>query len=262
MDNNILDYYPQNILEDANRYRSIKILVKKSNTLSGGAQELKSKLEKAAEDVKKIAENTDKFLKGETKDLNVHQSQREKLLKLETEYGLALHLPNELSDSQSHNWTSTEGLVGSTAGSALEGVQKIVGEATSRSGMRKMMIDPGYFQDYKGTEPREFTFTWEFVPNNNQEAESIYNILLKLKKYTLPTSQINGLTLLSPYLFELQIGNEKINTLMNMTNLVCKSMNINYSVDNSLQMFDDGTPKYMRLDMTFAERITVTADMY
>ena len=269
----IMNVYPRDILLPRNLNRHVRILVKEQESLSGGADELKKQVEKTANDVKDIIVN-------EKTQTPTEISQRvSKLVNAKTIYGIALPLPNELADSQSHQWDSTTGfvsdiaqavkgaggeLVESATGGKISGniIAKGVANASSKAGFRQPLIDPGYFQDYKGTEPREFTFNWDLVPNNIDEAYNIFSIIYNLKKYTLPKSTINGVSMLSPYLFEIQIGNEIINALMNMNNVVCKSMTVNYSVDNSLQMFADGMPKYISLNMTFAERALVTADFY
>ena len=269
----IMNVYPRDILLPRNLNRHVRILVKEQESLAGGADELRKQVEKTANDVKEIIVNEKTHTPTE---INQRVS---KLVNAKTIYGIALPLPNELADSQAHSWDSTTGFVSDIAqavkgiaGDIVEGktggsvsgdmISKGVANASSRAGFRQPLIDPGYFQDYKGTEPREFTFNWDLVPNNIDEAYNIFSIIYNLKKYTLPKSTINGVSMLSPYLFEIQIGNEIINALMNMNNVVCKSMTVNYSVDNSLQMFSDGMPKYISLNMTFAERALVTSDFY
>ena len=269
----IMNVYPRDIMLPRNLNRHVRILVKEQESLAGGADELKKQVEKTANDVKEIIINE----KTQTPtEINQRVS---KLVNAKTIYGIALPLPNELSDSQSHSWDSTTGFVSDIAqaakgigGRIVEGatggmvsgdtIAKGVANASSQAGFRQPLIDPGYFQDYKGTEPREFTLNWDLVPNNIDEAYNIFSIIYNLKKYTLPKSTVNGVSMLSPYLFEIQVGNELINALMNMNNVVCKSMTVNYSVDNSLQMFADGMPKYISLNMTFAERALVTSDFY
>lgn len=269
----IMNVYPRDILLPRNLNRHVRILVKEQESLAGGADELKKQVEKTANDVKEI------ILDEKTQTPTELGQRVSKLVNAKTIYGIALPLPNELADSQSHQWDSTTGFVsdiaqaakgvaGRIAENATGGrvggdmIAKGVANAASSAGFRQPLIDPGYFQDYKGTEPREFTFNWDLVPNNIDEAYNIFSIIYNLKKYTLPKSTINGVSMLSPYLFEIQIGNEIINALMNMNNVVCKSMTVNYSVDNSLQMFADGMPKYISLNMTFAERALVTSDFY
>jgi len=264
----IMNYYPDDILAPHNRYRHIELIVKNQESLSGSVDELKKQIEKTAVDIK------DSFSKMGSRPTEADEQKQMKhrtslLTNAKTIYGVALPLPNELTETQTHSWESSEGIVASNVSKladkelfGIASINKAVGEMASVGGFRKPMIDPGYFQDYKGTAPREFSFSWDLVPNNATEAEHILNLLYNLKKYTLPKTTINGISMLSPYLFEIKIGNARIDNLINMNNVVCTNMTINYSADNSLQFFADGIPKYMTLSMSFAERATVTSDLY
>lgn len=261
----INNHYPSTILDKSMQNRAIYLLVKNQENLGGAVDQLKTQLETTANNiVNTFKEFTDTNFPSDSARQKGIGSRTKKLQNLKTIYGVALPLPNELSDTQSHQWTTSQGFVGNKLGGMYDatGIDKMVGEVASGAGFRKPLIDPGYFQDYKGTEPREFSFSWDLVPNNVEEAENIMTILYNLKKFTLPKTTINGLSMLSPYLFDLTIGNPRINAIMNMNNVVCKSMSINYSAEGTLQFFADGIPKYMKLEMTFAERSTVTAEFY
>jgi len=276
----ILHHYPSEILKDEYKFRSIKIIVKESKIMNGGVDELKTQIVKSYDDTMKVLKSTrDGNIDARgvnpansINDIKHAAKQTKKLSKAETIYGLALPLPNELNDSQSHQWETKEGFVGSVVGGlanteigigSIKGsVNSALGELSSASGSRKPLIDPGYFQDYKGTEPRQFTFSWDLIPDSAEDADNILLILYNLKKYTLPSSSVNGISLTSPFLFELIIGNPNISDMMNMNNVVCTSMNINYSAEGALQFFDDGMLKYIKLEMSFSERSTVTSNFF
>lgn len=280
MANEITSYYPLNIRSEENKLRSIKILVKEQISLTGATEELKKQLEKTSKNILKIYKQRED---GATNSSPSNAEQRKgitermkNLTTVRTVWGLALPLPNELSDSQSHKWDTTEGVVSKIGNQILDfgsgkltkgkasgsSTMQALGELASVAGARKPMIDPGYFQDYNGTEPRSFSFSWDLIPNNATDSESIQDIIYNLKKFTLPTSTINGISLLSPYVFDIEMGNEKINQLMNINNVVCTEMTVNYAAEGALQFFRDGTPKYIKLDMSFMERSTITADIY
>ena len=285
-------HYPDDILAESNKNRHIRILVKNIDIMDSIEKLVKGATEvvnKNLEIMASLAHGKIPTLK-EQKDLS---NRMNTLVECNTIYGIALPLPNELNDSQSHDWEETTGVatdaveagvavasslggvfsdilfgptrgakVADAAGKGLSLGLKAANQVMSKTGFRKPLVNPGYFQDYKGTKPRSFSFSWDFVPNNSKEAIQIFNIIYNLKKFTLPTSTLAGTALLSPYLFEIQVGNNVINSMMNMNNLVCKSMDLNYSADNTLQMFTDGMPKHITLKMEFAERSLITADMY
>lgn len=263
-------HYPNDILSEKNQFRNIQLIIKNQESINGGVAQLQSQIEQAYGDLKNAVDNLG------TGTENPAGSDYQKRLKeraptisgLRTIYGIGLPLPNELIDSQTHNWESTEGLVSSVASGLTNakvggvGVNAALGEIASSAGFRKPLIDPGYFQDYKGSTPRSFSFSWDLIPNNAEEVDSIMHIIYNLKKYTAPTSTINGVSLLSPYIFDIQIGNDRISKLMNMNNVVCTNMNVNYSVDGGLQFLPDGMPKHIKLDMSFAERSLVTSNFF
>ena len=262
----ITSFYPDDITEDKNSLRCLKMLVKEQTSISGGVKELQKQVTKAVGQIGEIVDSAKKGPSDERQQSNL-AARSKKLVNVSTVWGVALPLPNELSDQQTHSWSATTSVMGDLAGSAVDGLAsklggvKALAELASTTGFRKPLIDPGYFQDYTGTEPREFTFSWDLVPRSPSEARSIVNIIYNLKKFTLPAS-IGGLVLRSPYLFDLEIGNPVINRMMNMNNVVCKSMEVDYSADGSLQFLPDGTPKHMKLTMQFAERSLVTSDFY
>lgn len=258
--------YPHYITNDEWMYRCVKILVKEQTSLAAAAKDLEKNIEQTVKDLGAAWDTAWKKISG-TSDVQRQKNittRSKNIVNANTVFGIALPLPNELNDSQAHRWESTKGLVGRLGDTFVNDTtaNKIMAEMASTSGFRKPLIDPGYFQDYKGTEPRTFDFTFDLIPNNQEEADQIFQIIYFLKKYTLPTSTINGISMQSPYLFDLEIGNPRISSLMNMTNVVCTSLSLNYAADGGMQLLPDGTPKYIRLTMSFAERITVTADMY
>lgn len=269
--NEIMDQWPKGVSSGINgKYRSINLLVKYQEELSGGSDSLIDSLKKQYGNVSKafeernISESAQPSRSVTQKDL---KNKIRKLINAKTLYGIALPLPNELSDSQDHQWEQNEGFVGSV----VKGIEnKVVGgmisnrsgELATETGFRKALINPGYFQDYKGSTPRNFTLSWDLIPNNPEEAESIITIIYNLKKYTLPTSIGGGTALLSPYFFELVINNPRIDVLMNMTNIVCTNLTVNYAADGGLQFLPDGIPKYIKLTMSFAERTLVTSEFF
>lgn len=268
----ITNYYPTRIVQEEYRKRSVTILVKKQKTFSAGLSGLKDEVKKIRQDAIDIGSGEWATSQG-IGTVTPEEEQRkisERMEKInnagETIYGVTLPLPNELSDSQNHQWSAKSSVVSDIgnkvgdAGMAGISINKALGNFASSSGVRKPIVNPGYFQDYEGTEPREFSFSWDLIPDNSEEAKQIKNILYHFKKFTLPSG--NGLLLSSPYTFDIQVGNDHIRDLMNMSNVVCKSMQINYGADGGLQMFPDGMPKYIKLDMTFAERATITAEVY
>ena len=133
-------------------------------------------------------------------------------------------------------------------------------ELASRMGSRQPIINPGYYQDYTGSDLRTFNFSWTFIPNNVTEAKEVVTIIKRLKQYSSPTH--HNVALLSPYTFDIMIGNPIIDDLMRMQDLVITSLSVSYAEAGGLQFLPDGSPKITNIKVEFAERRLVTAEEY
>jgi hypothetical protein len=187
--------------------------------------------------------------------------------KSEIRLAIALPLPNELSESLTHGWNTTDTVQADFLNGVMDktiagfGLNKILGQMTNNLA-RKPVVDPGYFQDYKSTEPRSFTFSWDLVPRNKEEAKTIREIIMNLKKYTLPSRGIDSFTMNSPHHFDVSFGNILFSEMVNMQGLVCTNIQVDYATDGAMQMTHDGMPKIIKLTMSFNERASQYNDNY
>lgn len=215
----------------------------------------------------------------------------------ETAFTFVLPLPNELTDTQQHDWNTAKGITGTVLGGmenqsisqALGGkigesiastgaeslpvigagiaaglgmeVQQALGAMSDAAGMRKPLADPGYFQNYTGSQPRTFNMTFDLVPANPREARDVIEIILKLKEFSAP-ELTSGVSMLAPHYFDIDISNKFISGLANMNGVVLQNMVVNYSADGSMQQYADGTPKYIQLGLTFVERRMQHRELY
>lgn len=153
-------------------------------------------------------------------------------------------------------------LFGSLSEATIKNSIKAVDELGASLGFRQPSLDPGYYQNYQRTLPRVFDLEFDLVASSAAEAEMIQNIILNLKRFTMPRSTVTGVSLLSPYTFEILFGNEKIQRLVNMSNVVCTSLDVNYSGDGNMMMFANGMPSYIKLILGFSEANVMTSEFY
>jgi len=132
-------------------------------------------------------------------------------------------------------------------------VNKVLGSSTSSMGLRKPMIDPGYFQNYSGSTPRTFSMEYMFIPRNKTEAETILTIITKLKQYSSPSKSINGVSIKAPSFFKIDISNNYIKPLINMARVVLTNISVDYGADGFMQQTGDGIPKQISLSLQWAE---------
>ena len=282
--------YPHDIKDNKYAFRKVTIKVKEQSS----DQSSKDAYEKSMKD---LEEQQTKVLTAASSVADVQQNLKanSKSSAYDTSAIIVLPLPNTFTDSQSHGWSNETGIIGTigknlmsmaspsgiakkvagaTSGAAstvaggaadvMSGItlDKVLGASASALGQRKPLIDPGYFQNYSGSDPREFTMTWDLVPSSGAEANDIVMIIMKLKEYSAPSKMVNGVSLWAPHFFSIEFGNPFISAMAKIDRVVIKNISVDYGADGFMQQHFDGMPKHMTLSLTFAECDMSTADDY
>ena len=199
------------------------------------------------------------------------------------ESSVTLPYPISLSDNQNHNWENAEGILAQTAHGAMgtigsqiskwssgsnsimskalsfmsggsESPDKLYGAIANKMGVRKAVIDPGYFQNYTGSTPRTFTMAYTLVPQSQKEAQTIKDIILWFKQYSSPTFVENTPLMGAPFVFNISFaGNQYITDMFKMDKCVLTGISVDYASDGSFMLFKDGFPKQIGLALNFAE---------
>ena len=195
------------------------------------------------------------------------------------ESSVTLPYPVSLSDNQNHSWENTEGLLAQTTGTAMNVAGEIAGNLkekisnnivksalgdsdpdklyaaiSNNLGIRKNIIDPGYFQNYTGSAPRSFVMAYTLVPQSQHDAQTIKDIILWFKQYSSPTF-ISGSPLMgAPFLFNISFaGNAYLSDMFKMDKCVLTSISVDYASDGAFMLYNDGFPKQIGLALNFAE---------
>jgi len=222
---------------------------------------------------------------------------------------ISLPIPSSLSDQQTHSWSSdslvkiaTETLNDSLSmlnpfsgkvGSSTSGfadrfakISRIVSKGKDALaygvGQRKVMMKPGYFQNYDNSGLRSFSFTFDFVAENREESEQIQKIIGAFKILSSPSSYGGGASeedeneakgmigtvigalsslgaetmeigcMYSPFVWQIVVTNEKVNKMLQLKTCVCTNVQVTYGNDK-FDCFEDGMPKYVQLGLSFNE---------
>ena len=205
---------------------------------------------------------------------------------------VTLPYPISLSDNQNHNWENTEGLVsqltnnilnasgeslrnggdkddkgdkggkGGKKGKSIKAAffkvlgdsKKMYSAVANAAGVRKAVIDPGYFQNYNGSTPRSFTMAYTLVPQSQKEAQTIKDIILWFKQYSSPTFVPNTPLMGAPFIFNISFaGNQYISDMFKMDKCVLTGISVDYASDGAFMLYKDGFPKQIGLALNFAE---------
>jgi len=288
--------YPKEITSDYYEHRNLTITVK----LPPENASVTAAIEKAFSTLS-ASGNLQQLDAIDLNGVKANLDSNDKSVKDTTKATIVLPLPNSFSDSQSHGWSTETGVMaqmaqnvtqldigqgiadisaragsmggivgsgiataGGVAGKLMSGVtvDKALGSAAATSGVRKPLIDPGYFQNYSGSEPRTFQMEFDLVPKDAEEANSIVMIILKLKEFSSPTRMKGGVSLLAPYYFNLKISNEYVSMMAKINRVVLKDLSVDYGADGAMQQFHDGMPKQIKLSLTWQEVDMSTAQDY
>ena len=270
----VMHWYPDYIINPIHSNRCVKIIVKESPmNLQGNWDTIVSEANNKAGKIKQIYEDSGNLWAQGKKVSDIDTSSivenTKRIRKGDPIYACCLPLPNELTDTQNHNWSQDQSIISEFANGLLDAkmgkvlsANKLLASAAHSFGFRKPMVDPGLFQNYSGSVPRGLSLSFDFIPNNGLEAKNIMNIILNLKKFSLPRSVIDGVALLAPFTFEIEIGNDWMKKLINLNDVVVTGVTVNYGVDGGMQMFSNGMPKHITLQLEISERSLLTSEFY
>ena len=132
--------------------------------------------------------------------------------------------------------------------------KKMYSAIANAAGVRKAVIDPGYFQNYNGSTPRSFTMAYTLVPQSQKEAQTIKDIILWFKQYSSPTFVPNSPLMGAPFIFNISFaGNQYISDMFKMDKCVLTGISVDYASDGAFMLYKDGFPKQIGLALNFAE---------
>ena len=242
-------YFPDMIRSEDFKFRKMTIGIYEIKPLGKTADEIQAKLTDAY----------DKIKEKEWKDAitTITEDFNGQIVK-----SITLPIPNELNDATNHQWNTQTG-IGQALSDKVGGIgtiqESVLNRGANLLGANKVLVNPGYFQNYTGTEPRRFSFSFTLIPNNSEEAKRLVGIITTIKKYSSATKTF-GLLLTAPHFFSITFGNEYLNKLTNIRPCVVSSIDVNYSSSGFMETTMDGMPKQMMLSITFLETSTLTIE--
>jgi len=109
---------------------------------------------------------------------------------------------------------------------------------------------------FKGLELRQFTWTWKLVPRSADEAATLKDIIIQMKKRILPEKA--GSFLKYPHVLQPSVKpNESV--YGKFMKSAVKTFSVNYTAEGTSAFFVDGAPVAINLILTFQEMENMTA---
>ncbi len=258
-------YFPDEIMLPSLEYKRMNIIMYESNPQSNMVKQL---LKISKDDIKIITDTATNAISSNNPG-DVISNGLNSIAKEVTDFNgtpevsVVLPIPNELSDSMSNDYSQTDGiakqLLSKIPGYSL--ANDMLGKAAAAMSEQRIIANPGYFQNYTGTTPRNFSFSFDFIPNSKEEAKKIIEIIMTLKKHASP-KLVSGAFLQAPNFFWFFFSNNTLQKLTKIRPCIIKSIDTNYSGSSVLETTLDGMPKHIILKIEIAELRAVTKDRW
>lgn len=152
------------------------------------------------------------------------------------------------------------------AGGAIQGLLDETNVGAVRAAQQRTVANPRKEMMFRDVALRTHSFSFEFNPNNPQEAETVLNIIRMLRYHSYPGLQGGGGHFFTfPAEFELSFytvedsGFVVMNdNLPKLPRLALQSIAVDYSGAGDYKTFHDGKPAFIKLDLTFQEMEQLT----
>ncbi len=180
--------------------------------------------------------------------------------------------------------TGTGGMIGDFAGDkSAQGLAqsffaskavKILGGNTSLDGIlartQGQILNPNMELLFKGVKLRGFSFDFDLAPRDEQEGQTIKNIIrtfkvnMNARNSSSGDQNTSGLFIKSPNIFQLtyKTGSSNHAFLHKFKPMALTNMGVNYTGAGTYATYDDTTPVHMKLTLTFQELNPIYAEDY
>ncbi|MCI4441929.1 MAG: baseplate tail-tube junction protein, partial [Lentimicrobium sp.] len=173
---------------------------------------------------------------------------------------IVLPIPNGFVESVKHDWSETTGLAASAVDAVMSSLSslsktavKAIQQTAGNTGVRMVATDPGYFQKYSGTKTRTFSFAWDFVIESKADATIITDLIKNFKIYSAPSQLVSNVALIAPNFWLVQINNTTLRDSLMLQPMVVTDVAVNYAGSNIMEIYKDGTPKFINLSISMSE---------
>ena len=121
-------------------------------------------------------------------------------------------------------------------------------------------INPRNEAFYNTPTQRTFSYTFDFWPRNQDEAQAVENIITIFKYNSAPGLNAKGGLFVTPNYFKISYmhNNGENQHLHKIGACFCTDVSVDYSPDGQFTTFESGQPVHTRLSVSFLEDRIVT----
>ena len=183
------------------------------------------------------------------------------------EDSLILPMPsNGIIDSTQHNWDEAAGLGASNltktfVRNAVTKTADVFGELgkyiTAKEGYA---INDYASLAFSGTTFRTFDFTFNLMPKNESEAETLRNVVKSLKRNSLP--EYADWKISYPHFWNIDVKFPNNKDIIKIKNCVMMTLTVSHFPDNTITIYKDGSPIRAEISTTFRELERINRSEY
>lgn len=241
-------YFPDNIRDNSFAFKSLSFVIIDPQS---AFEKIASLVNEMLGDTSKNESNIDKNIKNEGRLFEI-----------------TLPLPNVIQENNRQIYEEkTDALadlksaINKATGSFANVFKTIIDTSASLAGANDQNqsysqvsnFDKFKWQAFNGTQLRDFTFTYRWIPRNANEAVNMMRILYILKKYSYPSRTAKQQMLTPPAHVLLNFHNPLLHKLISPGICVIESISIDYSGGDDISMTLDGVPRRLEFSIALKE---------
>lgn len=177
---------------------------------------------------------------------------------------IVLYFPNEFTDTLTHNWQVGKALsVASAFGNISDKLFGEIGEQILNRVKKStgVIINPAEELLFEGPGLRDLRFSFDFIPENENDLKAIKMILVGFKRFSLPSLSQDSLTVKIPPIWTIDVegfdpNNSQLDFVMfGLRNraFALTSPAINYSPEAAYAAVQGGFPLKTSIELEFKE---------
>jgi hypothetical protein len=116
---------------------------------------------------------------------------------------------------------------------------------------RGRVMNPNQFSLFESPQLRSFSFNFKMIPQSEQEANAIPEIIKKFRMASYPDLDANGIEFLFPKIFKIKIVNN--DNIIKMPYVACESVGVVYNPSSMSYFRYENTPSEIDLTLSFKE---------
>ena len=176
-----------------------------------------------------------------------------------------LSAADEMIESNAGNVEQTLTIGGAVIGGAL---QAAVTEGSKAAGIKQLgrqalgvARNPRTEMLFKAPSLRQLSLTWKLMPTNEQESDTIYNMIQCMRAHAYPATGGSEVTFSFPDIFQIDFISQSggRSQMIKFAKAYCTSVTTNYGASGPA-FFKGGKPVEIDLTMTFQETVVQTRE--